>query len=244
MHHILTCFLLMLLLSSTARAQFSVNVETGAALYGYNDIEVPGNEGSRLSLQDGFETTGRFFYRVGLEYTINEKHSLSAQFTPLTLTSVKSLDQNILFEGSTFPAGQVLAVNYRFNTYRLTYRYLFPRSGNFQWGLGVTAMLRNIRVDLKTEDRNATNTSNGFAPLLNFRLEWFAREQLSFLLQGDALVAPQGRAEDVLLAVLFYPSRVVTLKAGYRLVEGGIDTDQLYNYGLIHHALIGFTVHF
>ena len=68
--------------------------------------------------------------------------------------------------------------------------------------------------------------------------------KFSLLLDVDALAAPQGRAEDVLLAALFRISPALTLKAGYRFVEGGADNDAVYNFTLIHYAAVGLLIDF
>ena len=50
---------------------------------------------------------------------------------------------------------------------------------------------------------------------------------------GDALAAPQGRAEDVLLAPYVDLSERVRFRIGYRLLEGGADNDEVYNFALV-----------
>ncbi|MEK6476944.1 hypothetical protein WJR50_05390 [Catalinimonas sp. 4WD22] len=228
-----------LFLPFTSKAQFRVDIESGAAFTGYNNIQVPGTSGTRFDLSEELDVDDRFFYRVKLLYTFNDKHTIAALYAPLSITAQGLSNQEIQFAGSTFAEGDALNARYEFNSYRLTYRYLFPRKGDFQFGLGATAKIRDALIRLEDEEQRATKTNVGFVPLINFQLEWFAREKLSFLLQGDALVGPQGRAEDVLLAALFYPSRNVTLKAGYRILEGGADNDEVYNFTLINYAVIG-----
>lgn len=220
-------------------AQFRIDVESGAAFTGYNRIQVPGNSGTRFELTDELDVNTRLFYRIKLLYTLNEKHTFSALFAPLRIRAQGTSGQDIDFAGSSFATGDSLNAIYEFNSYRLTYRYLFPRKGDFQLGLGATAKIRDALITIEAGEKSATKTNVGFVPLINFQLEWFAKEKLSFLLQGDALVSTQGRAEDVLLAALFYPSRNVTLKAGYRILEGGADNDEVYNFTLIHYAVIG-----
>jgi hypothetical protein len=237
-------FTLVLLISAlffhqAAFAQFQLDLETGATFYGYNEFRVPGDEGTLVQVGDNFTTNTRFFYRVKLLYTLNEKHTFAALFAPLTILSQGNTSDNINFAGTVFNPSDDLKINYQFNSYRLTYRYLFPRKGDVQFGLGATAKIRDAQIRLENDSRQATKENVGFVPLINFRLEWFAMERASLLLQGDALIAPQGRAEDVLLAALFYPSSNVVLKAGYRILEGGADNDEVYNFSLVNYALIG-----
>ncbi|MEZ5198339.1 MAG: hypothetical protein R2764_18705 [Bacteroidales bacterium] len=46
-------------------------------------------------------------------------------------------------------------------------------------------------------------TNVGFVPIINFRLFWSIGDNFGLLLDGDALAAPQGRAEDVLIAATY-----------------------------------------
>ena len=66
------------------------------------------------------------------------------------------------------------------------------------------------------------------------------------LLEGDALAAPggQGRAEDILLALVYDVNDTVSLKAGYRLLEGGADVGEVYTFAWINYFLVGMTVSF
>ena len=60
-------------------------------------------------------------------------------------TIKKGMSNDILFEGATFPANADLTGTYKFNSYRLTYRYgeivLKPK---FEFGLGFTAKIRKL----------------------------------------------------------------------------------------------------
>lgn len=66
--------------------------------------------------------------------------------------------------------------------------------------------------------------------------------KLSLLLEADALAAPQGRAEDVLLAVQYQVVERVGVRVGYRLLEGGADNDEVFNFALINYILVGTTI--
>lgn len=243
---ILLSYLLTLLLffANTLQAQFRLDVESGAVFYGYNRIQVPGDAGTRFALDDRYTSSNRFFYRIKALYTLNDKHTFAALYAPLIIRSLGIREADLDFAGRRFGAGEALDVLYQFNSYRLTYRYLFPRTGDFRFGVGVTAKIRDAKILLTSQNLAAEKVNIGFVPLINFRIEWLMKEKLSLLLQGDALVSRQGRAEDVLLAFMFYPSRKVTLKAGYRILEGGANNDEVYNFSLIHYALIGGIIRF
>ncbi|HLP73218.1 MAG TPA: hypothetical protein VK155_09970 [Bacteroidales bacterium] len=223
-------------------AQFFLDLETGLAGTGYNDVRIPGNGGTFFSLKDDLDAKPGWFYRVRAGYTIKERHTLSLLYAPLTLKSEGSSGFDILFEGVTFAAGMDLSGTYKFNSYRLTYRYDLVRREKLAFGLGLTAKIRDAKIALESGSLSAEKSNIGFVPIINFRLDWQAGERLGILLDGDALAAPQGRAEDVLLAVTYRLSDNIRLKAGYRILEGGADNDEVYNFALVNYAAVGVIV--
>lgn len=238
---LLSGFMIFFLLgfSFVTQAQFSLDVESGVAFPGYNKVQVPNPAGTRFDLNEELDINNQVFYRIRPSYTLNDKHVFSVLFAPLGLNAQGTIKQDINFNEVSFASGDSLDARYEFNSYRFTYRFLFARSGDFQFGLGATAKIRDAKISLDDGEQSTRKTDLGFVPLINFHVEWFAKERLSILLQGDALVGKQGRAEDVLLAALFYPKTNVALKAGYRILEGGADVDEVYNFTLVHYAVIG-----
>jgi hypothetical protein len=62
------------------------------------------------------------------------------------------------------------------------------------------------------------------------------------LLDADALAAPQGRAEDVFLALTWALRDGLELRAGYRTPEGGADNDEVYSFAWLHYAVVGVAI--
>jgi len=81
-------------------------------------------------------------------------------------------------------------------------------------------------------------------PIINFRLWWKPTEKFGILLDGDALAAPQGRAEDIQLAATYAISDNLGIRAGYRILEGGADNGEVFNFSLFHYASVGLTYTF
>ncbi|MBK8644916.1 MAG: hypothetical protein IPN15_22695 [Saprospiraceae bacterium] len=73
---------------------------------------------------------------------------------------------------------------------------------------------------------------------------WKVDDKFGLLLDGDALAAPQGRAEDVLIAATYNFSKNFSIRAGYRILEGGADNDRVYNFALFHYASVGISYTF
>jgi hypothetical protein len=138
-----------------------------------------------------------------LNYTIKSRHTLSLLYAPLETTSEGSVTNDIFFEGEVFPANTELVGTYKFNSYRFTYRYDIVQKPMFEFGLGFTAKIRDAEIALSSPGLQSEKTNVGFVPIINFRLLWKVNDKFGLLLDGDALAAPQGRAEDVLIAATY-----------------------------------------
>lgn len=236
----LLCLIILISVSKSLKSQIFLDVETGIAGTGYNDVRVPGNSGTFFSLKDDLVANPDLFYRIRAGYIFNDRHSLSLLFAPLTLKYKGGAGFDILFQDDSFNAGTDLKGIYKFNSYRLTYRYDIVSREKIRFGLGFTAKIRDAKISLESSAVYAETTNIGFVPIINFYLDWQAGEQLGLVLDGDALAAPQGRAEDVLLAVTYKVNENFKLKAGYRLLEGGADNDEVYNFALVNYGVLGF----
>ena len=240
----ISILLLIFSLSISVKAQALIDLESGAVFTGKNNVRIPGNQGTLFSLKDDLISKTAFFYRIRLSYTIKSRHTISLLYAPLETKSEGSVSQDILFEGVIFPANAELKGTYKFNSYRLTYRYDFVKKPRFEFGLGLTAKIRDAKIALTSPGLASEKTNVGFVPLINFRLLWNIDDNLGLLLDGDALAAPQGRAEDILVAVTYKLSDGFGIRAGYRILEGGADNDEVYNFSLFHYASVGITYTF
>ena len=239
-----TCFLFIIsfnVLSLNGQASF--DLETGAVGTGYNDVRSPGDQGTLFSLKDDLISRTEFFYRIRVNYTIKSRHTLSLLYAPLKTISKGNVPNDILFEGATFPANADLTGTYKFNSYRLTYRYEIVLKPKFEFGLGFTAKIRDAKISLASAGLENEKTNVGFVPIINFRMLWKPDEKFGILLEGDALAAPQGRAEDILVAATYRLSDHFGLKAGYRILEGGADNDEVYTFSLFNYAAVGLFIY-
>jgi hypothetical protein len=228
----------------SVKAQAMIELEGGVAFTGYNDVRIPGNGAALFSLKNDLEPEPTAFYRLRAGYTIRGRHSISALYAPLTIKSSGVPAIGLDFAGKNFPADTRVEASYKFNSYRLTYRYDFVRRSKFVLGLGLTGKIRDASIRLNSSSVAAEKTNVGFVPLVNFRLAWQFSDKVGLLLHGDALAATQGRAEDVLLAFTYQHGPRLGIFAGYRILEGGADNDEVYNFALIHYASVGIAYTF
>ncbi len=237
---------LVLLVVPVAGAQdrWRVDFENGAAISGYNDVRIPGNTGTLFSFTDDLASDTAYFWRVRVDVRLAPKHVLSALVAPLTINSSGRFDQPVSFAGATFAPGVPVKGLYVFNSYRVTYRWEPVRGENWMFGVGITAKVRDAITRLESNGTTAEKTNVGVVPLVNFKLERRLGARAAFLLEGDALAAPQGRAEDIFAGILVHAGRQWSIKAGYRFLEGGADNDEVYTFALVHYLAAGVVVRF
>jgi hypothetical protein len=240
-----TLFLLVysiaLLLSSVSFAQVLLDLENGFVFSGYNDVRIPGDGGTKLSLSDELKDDPVYFYRFRLGYLL-DRHSLSLLLAPLSIDSKGRVDRDVRFRDTVFPAHTDLKSEYRFDSYRLTYRYDFYVGESLRIGAGLTGKIRDASISLEGGGEEEEKANTGFVPLVNFRVQWMFIEPFSVLLDGDALFSRYGRAEDVLMALQYHHSRRLALRMGYRVLEGGADNDEVYTFAMLHYIIVGLTL--
>ena len=236
--------LLTLIPINTSNAQVIIDFETGPVFTGYNDVRIPGDEGTLFSLNDDLKAKTKLYYRLKASYTWNLRHTISLLYAPLETKSEGVTPNDIMFEGELFNANDQLDGTYKFNSYRLTYRYDIVYNPKFIFGFGFTAKIRDAGIRLSSSNQVAEKTNVGFVPIINFKLWWKLNDDFGLLLDGDALAAPQGRAEDVQIAGTFELSENLNIRAGYRILEGGANNDEVYNFALFNYVSFGISYTF
>lgn len=237
-------FLATVFQSAELKAQAFAAVEGGLVFTGYNDVRIPGDKGTLFSMKDDLNPSSKVFYRLRAGYRIKSRHTVSLLFAPLEIKAKGSVPFDIVFEDAVFPANSAIDATYKFNSYRLTYRYDFVRKPKFEFGLGLTAKIRDARIALTSSVLFDEKVNVGFVPIINFRIYWKLKENFGLLLEGDALAAKQGRAEDVLIALNHKISDHFSISAGYRILEGGTDNNTVYNFSMFNYFAAGFSLSF
>ncbi len=224
---------------------FALDVETGAVLSGYNDVKIPNNRSNdEFSLSDGLETDPKAFSRFRFTYTYKTRHSLSLLVAPLKLEPSGKFKEDITFQDKVFARNTQTDAIFKFNSYRLTYRFNIPEFWGMRTAIGVTGKIRDAKISLENATQSAEKTDVGFVPLISFRIDKRISDNFSFVIDGEALGSSQGRAEDIMAAIEFSPVHVVNARLGYRMLEGGADVDEVYNFAMLHYLLAGLTVNF
>ncbi len=233
----------------TARAQetpkFVVELEAGPVWQSSNDVQIPNDDtGTRFSLADLVGEGPWLSARAYLTWNISERHGIRALLAPLSYTETGTFDEPVNFVGETYLPGVPTEATYQFNSWRLTYRYQFHRGNRWNWWVGFTAKVRDAKIELRQGDTSSMDSDVGFVPLLHLAADWRFADRWHLLLDLDALAGGPGRAEDLGLKVGFDINDQWTLTAGYRTVEGGADTDEVYNFAWFNSFVVSGIVRF
>ena len=227
-----------------AYSQWSIELESGLAFQSYNDVRIPnetGNErGTEFSFTEDFEIQGPVIpLRLNLSYTFAERNHLSALYAPLEVNYEGIVPVGgIKFQDSEFAEGEAIDGFYKFNSYRLTYRRDLLLRDNWTLALGFTAKIRDARIELETDMKSDRKDDLGFVPLLNIHAAYEYKDIKAYI-KGDALAGGPGRAFDFFAGINTPLTDNLQLKGGYRIIEGGADVSEVYNFTLLNFASIG-----
>jgi hypothetical protein len=229
--------------SQTDRS-FAITAEGGLTWQSRNDIQVPNPEGTRFALPDVIGDGPYGVFRAQFEFDFNERHGIRFVFAPLEITDSGTLPGSISFAGEDFGGGIQTEANYKFSSYRVTYRYRFYDGDTWRWKIGATGFIRDARIALTQNGKYAEDTDLGFVPLVHLQGRAKLGDDWKFHLDFDGLAASQGRAFDVAAIFGYSLSDQAELGFGYRVIEGGADVEQVYNFawfnGLVGSVRFGF----
>jgi hypothetical protein len=242
MHHLISklvfCsryWILFICLNSNlyTNAQTFVNLETGAFLTEINDIR-NGKNGTLFSLKNDFQTPVSPFLRLRAGYLSHGKNHFSILYAPLKIVEIGTLEKDILFDGKNFKANIPIEAVYKFNSYRFTYNRRIISKDNFKLGLGLSAKIRDAGFSLKNREFLRENFSIGFVPLINLIANWDISQKIGIDFFGDGLAASKGRAIDLSISGRYSFSKNLQGNIGYRLLEGGANGTNRYNFVQLH----------
>ncbi len=229
---------LFFLVSFSGFAQFSLDLEAGLPFQGYNEVRIPNATGTTFDFSKDFETEGLVIpFRIRPGYSFGKNH-IFGLYAPLGINYSGSAPRAIQFQQTEFPQGEQIQGFYKFNSYRLTYRRDILQSDKWTVGIGFTAKIRDATVSLTSEGRTDRKDDLGFVPLLHIYTAYHY-DQWTAYLEGDGLAGGPGRAFDFFLGAKMPVSNNLSIKGGYRILEGGAAIDEVYNFMLINFAMVG-----
>ena len=239
MHILFATFLILFASFASANENpWSVSLETGAAWQSRNDVRNPGDTGTRFSIADTVGEGPYHFYRFESFINIGDKNQLRFLVAPFRISESGNPDKDIFFVDQSFNAGQSTKFTYKFNSYRVSYRWLYKDDPSWRVWLGGTAKIRDAEIATRQGSIKAKDSNVGFVPLFNLYSDYQMNNKWRFIVDFDGLVGPQGRAIDMALKLQFDIDKHWYLGAGYRTLEGGVDNDKVYNFAWFNYALV------
>ncbi len=221
---------------------FRLDLEAGPVWQTRNVFSVPGT-GTRVSLDD-YDTGPFASARLTLTWDASPRWSVRAVAAPFSANVNFVPDSPVTFAGKTFEAGEPVNAGYRFNSWRLSGYYRFPSSSSVSFRLGLTAKIRDARIDLSSATSSADKSDVGLVPLIYAGARWQATERFALDLDADALGASQGRAIDVALKADWSLSKNASVFLGGRVLDGGADNDEVYSFATLWYGVAGVGVRF
>jgi hypothetical protein len=235
MYNLFTKFFLLI---NSAHGQISLDIESGFVFPGYNEVRIPNDQGTTFDFNSDFEIQGAVFpLRVRPGYTFGKNHIFDL-FAPLRLQYQGEPGFDINFQNSQFDGTRPIDGFYKFNSYRLTYRRDLIQDEKWVLGLGFTAKIRDAQIKLSDSSKTDFKDDLGFVPLLHLFVSYDSGP-MSFMIEGDGLAGGPGRAIDFFGGVRVPFSNYFSFKAGYRILEGGADVSDVYNFALFNFASFG-----
>lgn len=229
----------------TSNSRFNMELESGPVWQSRNNVQIPNNEnGTRFSLADLVGKGPLPAARLYLTWNITGKHGLRALLAPLSFTKQGKLPYPVDFTGASFDPDVITDATYKFNSWRLTYRYLIFERSEWNGWIGFTAKIRDAKIKLEQSTRSTEKTDLGFVPLLHLSLDYRPARKWSFIFDLDALAGGPGRAEDLSLKLSYRLNERFSISGGYRTVEGGADVEEVYNFAWFHYAVASMLYRF
>ena len=220
--------------------RFAVELELGSVWQSRNDVEIP-NDGTatRFSLEELAGSGPWAAGRVYFTWNVNDRHGLRFLAAPLSYSETGAFDTAVTFVDRTFEARVPTEARYRFDSWRVGYRYRFHDGERWRWWIGATLKIRDAEIRLSQAGVGAArDTDVGFVPLAHVSGQFRFADRWRLLLDLDALAGGPGRAEDLSLKLGYDVDERWTLTFGYRTVEGGADVDEVYNFAWFHYATL------
>ena len=231
-------------IASAQLYRYGVLVEGAAVWVPRNDVRIPPDTGTEFSVTDLIGNEASPATRVELTFDINERHGFRLTYAPLQVNGSGVPATEIVFDDGTFEPGVPTDANYKFSSYRATYRYSFFRGDRWTWRVGATAFVRDARIRLEQPDVSAEYTDLGFVPLAHLDAEVRLSSQWRLVFDADGSAAPQGRAFDVSAKAVWSPTPRLEIGGGYRTIEGGADVDEVYNFAWLQFAVASVAIRF
>lgn len=225
--------------SEASDGRWVIDLEAASVTQRYNSVRVPADTGSRIDLAKLIGSGARAAGRISVGYTTNNQSFWRLTYAPLTLKGDGRLDSGVSFGGVDFAPGRVEG-SYRFNTYRVTYRK--PWTG--RWSIGGTVMVRDAKIRLEQDGTSSSESNIGFVPLVHIHTAGGIGSGWGYEAEVDLIAGGPGRAIDLTTRLTRRLDARSHAYFGYRVIEGGADVPDVWNFAWVNFFAAGVAVRF
>lgn len=218
----------------------SVEIESGVLWFSKNDVQVPNNSGTRFDMLSLLEADPNPFYRVQINTIINRRHTFRLLLAPLRVNGTGPLFEPVQFGDTTFAPFIPTRGNFKYNTYRFTYQYMFYIKGDWKLGAGLAGLIRDTKIDIVQSNTRESRSHVGFFPLVHFYAERNFGSSFSSIFDIESIAGPRGKSMDAAVTLNYTISPSWRVRGGYRLLAGSTDIDEFYNSTRINYGFLGF----
>jgi len=226
----------LLITSSALACNLDFQLEGGGVWFSKNEARIPGDDGTRFDLLDLTGKGPDAFVRVSATYDFNSRHALRLTLAPLKVDGTGRLAEDVAFRDEVFLGDVPTKGSYKFNTYRLTYRWTFYDHERWRLGLGAAGLIRDADITLEQGEKRESKEDLGLVPLLHVYGAYRFNDQISIILDMEGAWSPMGRAIDAVIKAQYEFDSGWYVSGGYRTIEGGADNDDVYTFAWIHFA--------
>jgi len=156
-----------------------------------------GRDGSRFDyVREGSQNILFPFRRLSAELHLKPRHAFVFLVQPLDVRTETSLENPLIVDTDTFPAGTPMDLRYGFDFYRVSYQYDVWPAPDRELAFGVSLQLRNASISFASRDgrRLRVYQDVGPVPVLRARARfpvsrrsWFGAEVDGFYAQGTVV---------------------------------------------------------
>jgi len=203
----------------------SISLDIGQTETVFNRFAIPNTSADRVSLPTEDTLTS---YRVTGYFDLSSGNQIYVLIAPLETEYHFTSNRNFEFADNNYTSGTATNVKYKFNSYRLGYLWKWKTS-SFDFWTGVVAKIRDANIEVTQGTRTSAFDNIGIVPLASMGFDFRLFKNLSVFSHTDALGASQGSAYDSQLELRLKLSSL-SVSFGKRVLGGGADNDEVYNF--------------
>lgn len=182
--------------------------------------------------------------RIELNWNFKIRHNLRVLLAPLTLKESIVFEQPIAFAGQNFITDQPLDASYQFNSWRIGYHYNMIEGEQGTLQLGATLKVRDAEIRLQQTSTVGVDDDLGLVPLLYVAGKYKLNEHWTLGADLDGLAGGPGRAIDIGVTFDYKITDRFRIGTDLRMLEGGADVDQVYNFAQFNSLSVALAAEF